>query len=580
MELMIEIINKKMKTRLIYLLGVFTLLAFFSCKKYLTVEPEGFIPAEENFKSADDAISSIHGLYALMQPLVDQIFLAGEAQADMVVEARGADKYIAEIAQNRVSAQNPYTDYSNFYRLIVACNNTLAGLDQLVRVDPVNYSAERYNYNAAEVVYIRLWTYMQLVKIWGDVPYIDYTVNTVADLKSIPAMKQAEMLAKLEVEALKYYPVMLTATPSSSAVGGNIAGSEVRIFRAQMNNFAAQCLLTEIYVHRGNYAKAKDILSTLVPFGNASSGNGGVFGITSYDYNNYEKLFISVPTGDANDGRAFYIDFDGGKGQTNHLQSWTNNNIKNGGTYALKPSSNAIRDWKAVPNMLLNYQNTSLGYFIDMTKSASADTNPVLNSSGDPLTAGFGDYVRGEGISYQPAGTDTLIFKYLMKTRGKIKDLQQNDNNSNNDAMFIVYRDGPMYLLACEIFNHMGLSNMALAMLNGGQNDNGYKGIRWRARVVPLKLDPNGGDIVKQIDMMILKERALEAGFEGLRWFDLVRMSKIYGPSLIADLVARKYPASQQGAIKTKLSDPNKWYFPYYQRNLETNPSLVQKPGY
>lgn len=568
-----------MKTRLIYILGIFVTLMFFSCKKYLTVAPEGYIPAEENFKTADDAISSIHGLYALMQPLVDQIFLAGEAQADMVVSARGADRHIAEIAQNRITAENPYTDYTNFYKLIVACNNTLAGLDQLVRVDPVNYSADRYTYNAAEVVYIRLWAYLQMVKIWGDVPYVDASITSVADLKSIPAMKQEELLARLEEEALKYYPTMLTASPTTSAVGGNIAGSEIRIFRGQMNNFAAQCLLSEIYVYRGNYAKAKDILSTLVPFGNASSGNGGVFGMTAYDYNNYDKLFISVPTGDANDGRAFYIDFDGAKGQTNNLQSWTNNNIRNGGVYALKPSANALKNWRDAQNMLLNYQNTAAGYYIDMTKTGG-DANPILNASGEPVGGGLGDYVRGEGISYQPSGNDTLIFKYLMKTRGKIKDLQQNDNNSNNDAMFIVYRDGPMYLLACEIFNHIGLSHQALAMLNGGIGSNGYKGVRWRARLVPLKLDPNGGDIVKQVDMMILKERALEAGFEGLRWFDLVRMSKHYGPALIADIVAQKYPSAEQAAIKAKLMDPNKWYFPYYKRNLENNNLLVQKPGF
>ncbi|RYZ53211.1 MAG: RagB/SusD family nutrient uptake outer membrane protein, partial [Sphingobacteriales bacterium] len=564
---------------LIYILGIFATLMFFSCKKYLTVAPEGYIPAEENFKTADDAVSSIHGLYALMQPLVDQIFLAGEAQADMVIAARGADKHLAEIAQNRVTAENPYTDYTNFYKLIVACNNTLAGLDQLVRVDPVNYSADRYTYNAAEVVYIRLWAYLQMVKIWGDVPYVDASITSVADLKSLPAMKQEEILARLEAEALKYYATMLTASPTTSAVGGNIAGSEIRTFRGQMNNFAAQCLLSEIYVYRGNYAKAKDILGALVPFGNASSGNVGVFGMTAYDYNNYDKLFISVPTGDANDGRAFYIDFDGAKGQTNNLQSWTNNNIRNGGVYALKPSSNALKNWREAQNMLLNYQNTAAGYYIDMTKTGG-DANPILNSSGEPVKGGNGDYVRGEGISYQPSGNDTLIFKYLLKTRGKIKDLQQNDNNSNNDAMFIVYRDGPMYLLACEIFNHMGLSHQALAMLNGGIGSNGYKGVRWRARLVPLKLDPNGGDVVKQVDMMILNERALEAGFEGLRWFDLVRMSKRYGPALIADIVAQKYPSAEQAAIKTRLMDPNKWYFPYYKRNLANNDLLVQKPGF
>ncbi len=570
-----------MKKRLIYILAGFILMMSISCKDYLTVQPEGYIPADENFKNADDAITSIYGLYGLMQPLVDQIFLAGEAQADLVVEARGADQYISEIAQNRVNPLNPYTDYTNFYKLIVACNNTMAGLDKIIRVDPVNYSVDRYNYNIAEVMYIRVWAYMQIVKIWGDAPYVDFSVTSVEQLKDISAMKSSDILAKIETDALKYYPIMLTASPSSSAIGGNIAGSEIRIFRAQFNNFAAQCLLSEIFLYRGNYARAKDILGQLVPFGNALNGNAGAFSMTSYDYGTWQNLFISVPTGEANDGRALYIDFDGSKGQTNSLERWTNNNIQNGGIYALKPSSVALKNWKEAPNMLLQYQNTTAGYFVDLTKTASADCNPVLDADGMPIIGGYGDRVRGEGISFMPSGKDTLIFKYLMKTRGIIKNVQQNDNNSNNDAMFIVYRDGPMYLMVCELYNHLGLSNQALAMLNGGVNGSAYKGVRYRARLAPLKLDPNGGDIVKQVDMMILREKALEAGFEGLRWFDLVRMAKNYSdPSILANLVAQKYPVNKQAAVIARLSDPNYWYFPYYQRNVDANKLLKQKSGY
>lgn len=121
-----------MKKKLLYIALLIFPGIFVSCEDFLTVEPEEYVPIENSFKSADDAIVSIYGLYGLMQPLVDQLFLVGEAQGELAEAGRGADRFIAEFAQNRVTPQNPYTDYTGFYKLIVACNNTLEGLKNFI----------------------------------------------------------------------------------------------------------------------------------------------------------------------------------------------------------------------------------------------------------------------------------------------------------------------------------------------------------------------------------------------------------------------------------------------------------------
>jgi hypothetical protein len=560
---------------LLYILLGITLVVTASCKKFVAIEPEGFIPAEQTFKTADDAVAAVYGLYGLMQPLVDQIYLAGEVQGDLVEAARGADSYITEIAQNRVTPVNPYTDYSKFYRLIVACNNAIAGLKQINRLDPVNYNSERLNQNIAEILYIRAWTYLQLVKIWEDVPFVDSSITSVEQIIDVPPSKSVTIIDRILKDAEEGAPLML---PLSS---NNV---DMRVKRSQFNPDAARCLLAELYMYAGRYSDAWETIRPLSPY----TYSNLLFKMTQFAggesgtplYAQYPNVFTSFNNAYLFQSYwAFFIDFDGSKGQKNSLLRWTNN--KNGGIYALKPSSNIIKAYETTPMIKLNYQNTSAGYYIDLTKNGS-NINPVLQADGYPVIGGYGDYIRGAGVAYQPDGQDTLIFKFLIKARDVAKNPNDNDPNSNDDAMFPIYRDGPVYLMACEILNNLGMSEQALLIMNGTYGSDFLQGTRYRVRAAPLKLDPNSTESkIKQVDRLILEEKALEASFEGMRWFDLVRFAKRHNdPSMLAEAVAQKYPASQQAAIKSRLSNRNYWSFPYYYKNVAANKSLPQKPGY
>jgi starch-binding outer membrane protein, SusD/RagB family len=121
-----------------------------------------------------------------------------------------------------------------------------------------------------------------------------------------------------------------------------------------------------------------------------------------------------------------------------------------------------------------------------------------------------------------------------------------------------------------------------LLIMNGAYGSDFTHGTRYRVRAAPLRLDPASNEsMIKQVDRLILEEKALEASFEGMRWFDLVRFAKRYNdPSILANAVAKKYPPNQQAAIIARLSNKNYWSFPYYQRNVDANKLLPQKPGY
>ncbi len=554
-----------MKKRAFYLILFITSVIVFSCQDYLTVEPEDSIPVNQVFKTADNAISAVYGLYGLMQPCVDQIFLAGDVQSDLVVAARGADQYIAEIAQNRVSPTNPYTDYSNFYRLIVACNTTIAGLEEIERLDPVNYTPEKRNFNTAEIICIRAWAYLQLVKIWGDVPYYENSITDLSQVVDLAPTPGAVILATIEKEVSEQAnPIMQTTLGTSNT-----------LLYAQFQNMNTPVLLQEIDLFLGNYIKSANWVNKFVPYGAEATQ---YFGAKRAAAPNFINNFRWNSGTDWSGSVFMAIPFDGSKGQKNNLMRWTNN--INGGIYAIKPSTVAINKW-----------DTQINFGTDNMDAAGVSQN--WDGNGMPIPKGTGDF-RGSGVSYYVNGSDTLISKYLLKSGsfqtvngekkvvGVMKVPTQNDPETNDDTNFVLFRDGISFLNVSEAWNSMGLSNMAIYPLNGlSSNNTIMRGVRKRGCVMPRVFNYSKGDLYQQMEDFMLDEYALEAAFEGNRWFTLVRFAKrANDPALLARIVAAKYPSVQRAEIIARLSDPNRHYWPYYYKNVAANKLLKQKPGY
>ncbi|WEK19967.1 MAG: RagB/SusD family nutrient uptake outer membrane protein [Candidatus Pedobacter colombiensis] len=520
--------------RVIYVVFAIMLLASSSCKNYLDVAPEGKVATKDNFTSKDDAVAAINGLYGLMQDVVDQIWLMGEAQGDLVVPARGADKYLYDVSTHQVTPENPYADYTKFYRLVNACNGAIAGLRKL-NVTVQNYGEDAMKADISEVIAIRSWAYFQLVKIWGDVPYTENFVSTFDQVTNIAPLKGNEILKKLtkDLEGAVNTGLFVTAL-------GGTAETE------RFNYYSIRYMMAEMYLNTGEYQKAYEILSTFVPF---NYMNGQTFRMDTYVKADWITQFATnVVTGAQVKSWVQCIKFDVNRNQTHHIMQWTNN--QGNGIYAFKPSVNAIQNW-----------------------SKQEGTLDVLTGAGLPAKNGVdGDIWRANGRSFLIDGRDTLIYKYLIKD-----NLGTRKDSYKDDMSFILARDGHTALLMAEILNRLGRSEEALLLINGSVT--AYMGVRFRVRVMPKLIVDRTANIAAQVDDIILDEWALETAFEGNRWFDMVRMAKNSGNSaLLANRIALKYPLAQRNAIRQRLSNPTYWYLPYYQRNVDANKLLIQKP--
>jgi hypothetical protein len=499
-------------------------LSFSGCSDYFDVVSEDKVTADNNYTKEIDAIAAINGLYGLMQDLVDPLWVVGESRGELTLPARGADKYQFDMAMNQANADNPYTDYAPFYRLINGCNGAIEGLTRLQDINQ-DYSEDVMKVDVAEVMAIRAWAYYKVAQIWNNAPYFTRFISSIDKIDSIPAVSGDTIIARAAAD-MAYARSLTTA---------NFAN------RGQFNYYSMSYFLAEMYLWLGKNIEARDAIISFVP-----GTPGWELRMEKY----YQKYWVDQfsPTRlntTAQYSWMQYIRFDANRQQKHNILRWTNN--RGDGIYAFKPTKVAIEHWNVQPQMSADLY----GYYTN-------DNDYIAIPTGQT-----GDIWRGNYRSYLIDGKDTLIYKYLINSNLGTDDRKE---SYKNDMDFCIVRDAHYCLLLAEINNRLGKTQEALRFVNGkawpGAQPAGY-GIRPRVRLMPVMLSAY---TTEKVDSVIADERALELAYEGNRWFDLVRMAKTTNnPALLADRIASKYAPSQREAIRTRLLNSQNWYLPKHK---------------
>lgn len=518
------------RTLLVVGMAVVT-LATASCKKMLDVDHKDIILDKEFLKNYWDAEFMLRGTYQAFQNIVEYRFVLGEVQADWVKPGANADKDLLELASHTVTDKNRFTQWKAFYDMINRANYVIENAPR-VPLDPNFFSIAERNAFIGEARFLRSWAYFNLVMNFNAVPHVLYAVDNITKVPYLPATPQDVILDTIEADLIKAFDAVFTGVinvPNTFDIGKRPSEETTRL-RATKRTVAT--LQAEVYLWRNKYAQA------VAACDNYANNGGGAPGGTWFNQfwgKSNENLF---------NGEMFTTVFEYLGREINPLMRYVSNDPASGGEYMIAPSDTAIKTYNP------NWPN-------------SISTNTAIDD-----TRGFGRSYAGSAPYYNRINSAPVIWKYLglgTVTPGTANVAPNVRQPYRSDAKFHIYRLADGQLLWAEALNRMGDKTNAIARINSVR---GANGTGMPAPTVTVN------STTEQIEDYILRERGLELGFEGRRWYDLMRIARRRGPQYLIDRVKKRAPVSMHAELEAKLSDPKNWYLPYNEEEKRLNPNL------
>lgn len=291
------------QTMQVLLLGITALLMFSGCSKFLDRKP---LEATLDDLNQGGLEGQIYGLYGAIRngDVAGQAFggipwmalhnFRSDDSEKGSSPADGADWEVIHDNFQYVKDHWSATIYwDQHYTLISLANTALQTADSLKLTDPAS------QVNIGEAKFFRALAYFDLVRVYGQVPKIDFRVYNPSEARR-PKVSEAEIYALIDADLQAAIAVL----PPTWATG---SGNR---FPGRLTNYAAKALRAKTLLYRQRWAEALALCNDII-------------GSTRYSLtDDYFKAF-SVE-GENNSESIFEIQADQGpKYGTNEPYSWT-----------------------------------------------------------------------------------------------------------------------------------------------------------------------------------------------------------------------------------------------------------------
>ena len=554
------------------ILTLFTLLfTLSSCSDMLETDSSMIEFAEQNkLNSSRDTVSSLMGVVRGIQTIADRTFILGDIRSDQVVTTASATTAIKQIANFEVDAENPYNKVSDYYAIINNCNYYIANADTAL----VKLGKKVFEKEYAAIKTYRAWTYLQLVKNYGQVPLVLDPVLTEAEATAEMNKTYSDIntICNYFIEDIK--PYVDTESPA--------------VIRAYMQ-IPVRVLLGELCLWAGRYNEAAQYLHEYLTMKNDP-----------------------VPTGLSGKILTKYGRLDG------TLTNWNPNDYTFKSSEMLCYMLMATSDYEGVKSELSTVYESVLAnnYYAQIEpsqalKKLSADQNYVFCIEASQ-TERDTIYVEKGGWPEEFVDGDLRLYCTLSRRTVNVDEASPfsreritNKKASYSYSRMWFYRVQQVYLMYAEALNRLGCPEAALCVLKYGlrnQNIERYVSEKEREKAGTLldfddevftKDNTLGvhargcGDVdcdknycvpqpptalasyedtvqyqIPLVEQMIIDEYGLEFTFEGKRFYDLMRIAlRRNDPAYLADAVAKRN-GKIDDALREKLMDKRNWFLP------------------
>ena len=437
-----------------------------------------------------DSVFYAYGIMQAMQQLADQYYFQNELRGDLVKPTTKASMHLQALASFSADATNKYDSVYLYYKVINNCNYYLAHRDTTLATGARNVVCNEY----AAVASFRAWTYLQLARQYGRVPYITEPVTTIGQINTNTTMADYQAILTGEaqmLEALKArYSDEQLAVPTfnqSSGTGRHIGtlnwGSEDKYIWPSKCFLPLNVVLGDIYLELGEYENAATCYYQYLRYEGLCGNNISVNYIDymSPNYSRYSPIF--------KDFIEWPADYNDAKNSTlfNGQPIWEN-------SFVHTPAPGDVISY--IP-MAVNYtmgKTTDIPaaygynyYGTDRTSTVDVD-DPMSGVFNCPKTEdiqivpsqAYCDSARRTQYYYYTEQVKVAPFNWIVKNeplgdaraslicQGEGADSVYVYTYKPSTAYILLYRNATVWLHLAEAINRMGYPDAAFAILKNG----------------------------------------------------------------------------------------------------------------
>lgn len=574
-----KIINKWVKVTLV----AAACLPLGACSDFLNVDPLTIVFEDNYWKEKNDVDQVVTGCYVRMQndDFLRRLFIWGESRSDNVRDGYKANYDYSNSAEGKILDEdiletNGYTDWVSFYDVINRCNLVIEKAPKVAELDPA-YLESDMKATIAEVKGLRALCYFYLVRTFKDVPF--YTYAYVNDEQPTDlSVTDGDVIVRTLLEDLKgCYADALKAWPA-------VNNEDVSYGRITQD--AILSLMADMSLWIGNFEDAALYAEQV---------------ITSKYNKFYEKYGLSAMV--AVDNKDYYPllpDFDSQKGfsagTASQLLFGTGGSIES--IFELDFSSSYKTDGTAANEMFSEffYRGISQAYsghdagpgIFAPAKDLweEIQNNELFLSNSDTRIVSSMYYSN----TNEPENATIYIAKYAymgfyLPTSNSALTAAIWMERSVDDANWIFYRVSDVMLMRAEALIWQMSDSEVPTEQDNKLADEAYKLIK---AVSNRSSYNSNSSLVKDENFrkndwldLVYDERRREFLFEGKRWFDLVRRSRLEGSTkYLLEQVSSKFEGGQAASATSRMVNLNGVYWPYSQDELKKNPNIKQNPAY